>query len=179
MDKDKKEKKVKQEVPSGEENFLLKKIRYYQGSIKDYETYWNQKMAEGEREESPETKSFAKRNAELNKAYEIVPVEKDETVMAKDVVSGKDVDETPKENPDAKPSNDEEGGKDVKKEAGMEAPKDGEKVEKKEKKEKKEEKHEEEEEMTEKEAKKEEQGEDDDDDKKIKKVKKESKDKEK
>ena len=111
MDKEKKEKKVKKDVQSGEENFLLKKIRYYQGTIKDYDTYWNEKIAEGEREESPETKSFAKKNAELNKAFEIVPVEKDDTVMAKDVVSGKDVDETPKENPDAKPTGDEEGGK--------------------------------------------------------------------
>lgn len=174
MDKDK-EKKVKKEVPSGEENFLLKKIRYYQGSIKDYETYWNQKMAEGEREESPETKSFAKRNAELNKAFEIVPVEKDETVMAKDVVSGKDVDETPKENPDAKPTGDEEGGKEAKKEAGLEAGKEGEKVdgEKKEKKEKKEEKHEEEEEVKVEDAKKEEKGADDDEKKKKKKEDKE------
>lgn len=171
MDKDKKEKKVKQEVPSGEENFLLKKIRYYQGSIKDYETYWNQKMAEGEREESPETKAFAKRNAELNKAFEIVPVEKDDTVIAKDVVSGKDKDELPKENPDAKPTGDEEGGKEAKKEAGLEAGKEGEKVEKSEKKEKKEEKHEEEEEVKVKDVKKEEKGDDDGDDKKKKKNK--------
>ena len=146
MDKEKKEKKVKKDVQSGEENFLLKKIRYYQGTIKDYDTYWNEKIAEGEREESPETKSFAKKNAELNKAFEIVPVEKDDTVMAKDVVSGKDVDETPKENPDAKPTGDEEG----------------------EKKEKKEEKHEEEEEVKVKDVKKEETGEDDEKKKKKK-----------
>lgn len=172
MDKEKKIKKVKKvEEPSGEENFLLKKIRYYQGTIKDYETYWNQKMAEGEREESPETKSFAKRNAELNKAFEIVPVEKDETVIGKDVVSGKDKDELPKENPDAKPTGDEEGGKEAKKEAGLEAGKEGEKVEKTEKKEKKEEKHEEEEEVKIKDVKKEEKGDDDGDEKKKKKDK--------
>ena len=172
MDKEKKEKKVKKDVQSGEENFLLKKIRYYQGTIKDYDTYWNEKIAEGEREESPETKSFAKKNAELNKAFEIVPVEKDDTVMAKDVVSGKDVDETPKENPDAKPTGDEEGGKEAKKEAGLEAGKEGEKVEKSEKKaekkERKEEKHEEEEEVKVKDVKKEETGEDDEKKKKKK-----------
>ena len=174
MDKDKKEKKVKQEVPSGEENFLLKKIRYYQGSIKDYETFWNQKIADGEREESPETKSFVKRNAELNKAFEIVPVQKDDTVICKDVVSGKDKDETPKENADAKPTGNEEGGKEAEKKAGTEVPKDGakvDKVEKAEKKEKKEEKHEEEEEVKPKDVKKEEKGEDDGDDEKKKKKK--------
>ena len=85
MSKDIKDKK---KVEDSQENFILKKIRYYQGSIKDYETYWNDKIAEGEKEESPETKSFAKRNAELNKAYEIVPVEKDDTTMCTDVTSG-------------------------------------------------------------------------------------------
>ena len=100
MDKEKKEKK---EVLDNQEDFILKKIRYYQGTIDDYETFWNKKSAEGEKEECPETKSFAKRNAELNKAFEIVPVEKDDTVICKDVVSGKDVDEKPAENPDAQP----------------------------------------------------------------------------
>ena len=149
-----KEKKIKKEVVDNQEDFILKKIRYYQGTIDDYETFWNKKAAEGEKEECPETKSFVKRNAELNKAFEIVPVEKDETVLAKDVVSGKDVDEKPVENADAKPSENKEEKK------------DGEKVE--DKKEKKEEKKEEEEEETEKEGKKEEKGEDDEDEKKKK-----------
>ena len=113
-----KEKNIKKEVVDNQEDFILKKIRYYQGTIDDYETFWNKKAAEGEKEECPETKSFAKRNAELNKAFEIVPVEKDETVLAKDIVSGKDVDE--------KPSDTEEGDKIEKK--------DGEKVEDKKKK---------------------------------------------
>ncbi len=113
-----KEKNIKKEVVDNQEDFILKKIRYYQGTIDDYETFWNKKAAEGEKEECPETKSFAKRNAELNKAFEIVPVEKDETVLAKDIVSGKDVDE--------KPSDTEEGDKSEKK--------DGEKVEDKKKK---------------------------------------------
>jgi hypothetical protein len=161
-----KEKKIKKEVADNQEDFILKKIRYYQGTIDDYETFWNKKTAEGEKEECPETKSFVKRNAELNKAFEIVPVEKDETVLAKDVVSGKDVDEKPVENADAKPSENEEGDKSEKKDAGVEAEKDGEKAE--EKKEKKEEKKVEEEEETEKEEKKEEKGEDDEDEKKKK-----------
>jgi hypothetical protein len=161
-----KEKKIKKEVVDNQEDFILKKIRYYQGTIDDYETFWNKKAAEGEKEECPETKSFVKRNAELNKAFEIVPVEKDETVLAKDVVSGKDVDEKPVENADAKPSENEEGDKSEKKDAGVEAEKDGEKAE--EKKEKKEEKKVEEEEETVKDAKKEEKGEDDEDEKKKK-----------
>ncbi len=163
--------KEDKKVPvEGQEDFILKKIRYYQGTIDDYETYWNKKAAEGEKEECPETKNLKKHNDELNKSYVIVPVEKDETVIAKDVVSGKDVDEKPTENADAKPSEKEEGDKSEKKDAGLEASKDGEKKEDKdEKKEKKEEKHEEEEEVKEKDEKKEEKGDDDDDEKKEEK----------
>jgi len=161
-----KEKKNKKEVTNDQENFILKKIRYYQGSIKDYETFWNDKISEGEREESPETKSFAKRNAELNKAFEIIPVEKDETVICKDVVSGKDIDEKPTENTDEKPSEKEEGNKEVKKDTDT----------KPEKKEKKEEKKVEDEEETVEDAKKEEKGEDDEDDDKKKSKKKDKKD---
>ena len=139
--------KEKKNVVDNEEDFILKKIRYYQGTIDDYDTFWKKKIAEGEKEESPETKSFTKRNADLNKAFEIIPVEKDDTVICKDVVSGKDTDDKPSENADAKPTEKEEGGKDVKK--------DGKK------KEKKEEKHEEEEEVKEKDEEKEEKCEDD------------------
>lgn len=140
-------KKIRKEDVDNQEDFILKKIRYYQGTIDDYETFWNKKIAEGEKEESPETKSFAKRNAELNKAFEIIPVEKDDTVICKDVVSGKDVDGKPSENTDTKPVEKEEDVKNVKK--------DGKK------KEEKEEKHEEEEEVKEKDEEKEEKGEDD------------------
>ena len=104
-----KEKNIKKEVVDNQEDFILKKIRYYQGTIDDYETFWNKKAAEGEKEECPETKSFAKRNAELNKAFEIVPVEKDETVLTKDIISSKSADE--------KPSDDEEDDKSKKKAA--------------------------------------------------------------
>ena len=107
--------KEKKNVVDNQEDFILKKIRYYQGTIDDFDTFWNKKIAEGEKEESPETKSFAKRNAELNKAFEIIPVEKDDTVICKDVVSGKDVDGKPSENADAKPAGKEECEKDVKK----------------------------------------------------------------
>ena len=139
--------KEKKNVVDSQEDFILKKIRYYQGTIDDYDTFWKKKIAEGEKEESPETKSFTKRNADLNKAFEIIPVEKDDTVICKDVVSGKDTDDKPSENADAKPAEKEEGGKDVKKDDK--------------KKEKKEEKHEEEEEVKEKDEEKEEKCEDD------------------
>ena len=102
-------KKIRKEDVDNQEDFILKKIRYYQGTIDDYETFWNKKISEGEKEECPETKSFAKRNAELNKAFEIVPVEKDETVLTKDIISSKSADE--------KPSDDEEDNKSKKKAA--------------------------------------------------------------
>ena len=139
--------KEKKNVVDNQEDFILKKIRYYQGTIDDFDTFWNKKIAEGEKEESPETKSFTKRNAELNKAFEIIPVEKDDTVICNDVISGKDVDGKPSENTDTKPARKKEGVNDVKK--------DGKK------KEEKEEKHEEEEEVKEKDEEKEEKGEDD------------------
>ena len=138
--------KEKKNVVDNQEDFILKKIRYYQGTIDDFDTFWNKKIAEGEKEESPETKSFTKRNAELNKAFEIIPVEKDDTVICNDVVSGKDVDGKPSENADTKPAGKKEGVNDVKK--------DGKK------KEEKEEKHKEEEEVKEKDKEKEEKGED-------------------
>ena len=139
--------KEKKNMVDNQEDFILKKIRYYQGTIDDYDTFWKKKIAEGEKEESPETKSFTKRNADLNKAFEIIPVEKDDTVICKDVVSGKDTDDKPSENADVKPTEKEEGGKDVKKDGKN--------------KEKKEEKHEEEEEVKEKDEEKEDKCEDD------------------
>ena len=102
-------KKIRKEDVDNQEDFILKKIRYYQGTIDDYETLWNKKISEGAKAECTETKSFAKRNAELNKAFEIVPVEKDETVLTKDIISSKSADE--------KPSDDEEDDKSKKKAA--------------------------------------------------------------
>jgi hypothetical protein len=59
------------------ENFILKKIRYYQATIADYETFWNEKIKESQSEISDDTKKLKKHNDDLNKDFEIVPVEKD------------------------------------------------------------------------------------------------------
>ena len=52
------------------ENFILK-------TIADYETFWNEKIKESQSEISEETKGLKKHNDDLNKDFEIVPVEKD------------------------------------------------------------------------------------------------------
>lgn len=59
------------------ENFILKKIRYYQASIADFETFWDEKIRESQSEISDATKNLKKHNDDLNKDFEIVPVEKD------------------------------------------------------------------------------------------------------
>ena len=59
------------------ENFILKKIRYYQATIADYETFWNEKIKESQSEISDDTKKLKKLNDDLNKDFDIVPVEKD------------------------------------------------------------------------------------------------------
>lgn len=59
------------------ENFILKKIRYYQATISDYETFWNEKIKESQSEISDETNRLKKQNDDLNKDFVIVPVEKD------------------------------------------------------------------------------------------------------
>ena len=59
------------------ENFILKKIRYYQATIADYETFLNEKIKESQSEISDETKELKKHNDDLNKDFDIVPVEKD------------------------------------------------------------------------------------------------------
>lgn len=58
------------------ENFILKKIRYYQASVADFETFWNEKIKESQSEISDETKKIKKQNDNLNKNFEIIPVEK-------------------------------------------------------------------------------------------------------
>ena len=60
------------------ENFMLKKIRYYQATVSDYETFWNEKIKESQSELSEETKKLKKYNDNLNKNFEIVAVEKEE-----------------------------------------------------------------------------------------------------
>ena len=59
------------------ENFILKKIRYYQATISDYETFWDEKIKESQSDISGETKELKKHNDDLNKDFEIVPVEND------------------------------------------------------------------------------------------------------
>lgn len=66
------------EKNKNKEDFILKKIRHFQGSVKDFATYWERKCEEGTAEESDETKELKKRNDDLNKSYTIVPVEDDE-----------------------------------------------------------------------------------------------------
>lgn len=59
------------------EDFTLKKIRYFQGTIDDYKSFWDKKIAEGLSEESEETKSLKQKNDDLNRNFDIIPVEKD------------------------------------------------------------------------------------------------------
>ena len=59
------------------ENFILKKIRYYQATIADFETFWEEKIKESQSEISEETKDLKKHNDDLNKDFDIVPVEED------------------------------------------------------------------------------------------------------
>lgn len=60
------------------EDFILKKIRHFQGTIDDYKTFWEKKISDGLSEESEETKSLKKKNDDLNKDFEIIPVKEDE-----------------------------------------------------------------------------------------------------
>lgn len=72
------EKKKTIEKQEDKENIILKKIRYYQGSVKDFATFWEEKCKEGVSEESEETKSLKKKNDDLNKSFTIIPVEEEE-----------------------------------------------------------------------------------------------------
>lgn len=58
------------------EDYILKKIRYFQGTIDDYKTFWDKKISEGTKSESEETKSLKNKNDDLNKSFDIIPVEK-------------------------------------------------------------------------------------------------------
>lgn len=59
------------------ENFTLKKIRYYQGTIDDYAKYWEKRINDDESNKSDDIKKIRDRNAQLNKDFEIIPVEND------------------------------------------------------------------------------------------------------
>lgn len=60
------------------ENYTLKKIRHFQGTIDDYKTFWEKKIAEGKSDTSDETKKLKQKNDDLNRDFDIHPVEKDE-----------------------------------------------------------------------------------------------------
>ena len=57
-----------------QEDFTLKKIRYYQGTVDDFETFWKKKSEQGEAEECPETKACKEINANLNKAFRKIKI---------------------------------------------------------------------------------------------------------
>jgi hypothetical protein len=61
-----------------QEDFILKKIRYFQGTVEDFSNFWKRKCEEGLSEESEGTKSLKKKNDDLNKAYRIIPVERED-----------------------------------------------------------------------------------------------------
>jgi hypothetical protein len=46
--------------------------------VEDFSTFWKKKCEEGKSEESEGTKALRKRNDDLNKAYTIIPVKRDE-----------------------------------------------------------------------------------------------------
>lgn len=52
------------------ENPILKRIRYYQGSIQDFEDYWVSRI-----NDSKEDMEIRKKNDDLNKSCKITPVE--------------------------------------------------------------------------------------------------------
>lgn len=57
------------------ENITLKKIRYYQGTIKDFDTFWQDKIKESQKESKLNLDDRKKKNNELNKSYKIIPVD--------------------------------------------------------------------------------------------------------
>lgn len=57
------------------ENITLKKIRYYQGTIKDFDTFWQDKIKESQKESKLNLDDRKKKNDELNKSYKIIPVD--------------------------------------------------------------------------------------------------------
>lgn len=62
-------------MTNDKENITLKKIRYYQGTIKDFDTFWQDKIKESQKESKLDLESRKKKNDELNKSYKIIPVD--------------------------------------------------------------------------------------------------------
>ena len=64
-------------METNKEDFILKQLRHYQGTVEDYATFWERKISQGYSEESEETKSLKQKNDDLNRSYRIIPVSKD------------------------------------------------------------------------------------------------------
>lgn len=60
-----------------QENLILKRIRYYQGSIKDFETFWKEKENESKSNSNIDRDSIRKNNDDLNKSFNIVKVDEE------------------------------------------------------------------------------------------------------
>lgn len=58
-----------------QENPILKRIRYYQGSIKDFETFWKEKENESKSNSNIDRDNIRKNNGDLNKSFNIVKVD--------------------------------------------------------------------------------------------------------
>lgn len=58
-----------------QENPILKRIRYYQGSIKDFETFWKEKENESKSGSNIDRDDIRKKNDDLNKSFNIVKVD--------------------------------------------------------------------------------------------------------
>ena len=66
---------MKKDNRENQENPILKRIRYYQGSIKDFETFWKEKENESKSSSNIDIDSIRKKNDELNKSFDIVKVD--------------------------------------------------------------------------------------------------------
>lgn len=64
-------------MDTNKEDYTLKKIRYYQGTIDDYAQFWERKIAESKADTAVNREDIKKKNDDLNKDYVIRPVERD------------------------------------------------------------------------------------------------------
>lgn len=66
---------MKKHNRENQENPILKRIRYYQGSIKDFETFWKEKENESKSGSNIGRDDIRKKNDDLNKSFNIVKVD--------------------------------------------------------------------------------------------------------
>lgn len=66
---------MKKHNRENQENPILKRIRYYQGSIKDFETFWKEKENESKSGSNIDRDDIRKKNDDLNKSFNIVKVD--------------------------------------------------------------------------------------------------------